>query len=47
VRLAGANLDVAKAELDAVQVPLMENLDAAIAQVVRFAKSSLPRKSDR
>jgi succinyl-CoA synthetase beta subunit len=45
VRLAGTDLDAAKAQLDAVQVVLSENLDEAIVQVVRFAKSSLPRRS--
>ena len=45
VRLAGTDLDTAKAQLDAVQVVSSENLDEAIAQVVRFAKSPSPRRS--
>ncbi|NHC36981.1 succinate--CoA ligase subunit beta [Scytonema millei] len=46
VRLAGTDLADAKAKLDAVQVSSMEDLDEAIAQVVRVAKSSLPRRSE-
>jgi succinyl-CoA synthetase beta subunit len=45
VRLAGTDLDAAKAQLDQVQVVFSEKLDEAIAQVVRFAKSSMPRRS--
>ncbi|MDV2995151.1 MAG: Succinate--CoA ligase [ADP-forming] subunit beta [Chroococcidiopsis sp. SAG 2025] len=46
VRLAGTDLADAKAKLDALQVSSMEDLDEAIAQVVRVAKSSLPRRSE-
>ena len=46
VRLAGTDLADAKTKLDTVQVSSMEDLDEAIAQVVRVAKSSLPRRSE-
>lgn len=40
VRLAGSELDSAKERLASVQVPLVENLDEAVAQAVRLAKSA-------
>lgn len=38
VRLAGSDVDSAKEQLAAVQVPLVENLDEAVEQTVRLAK---------
>lgn len=40
VRLAGSDLDSAKERLAEVQVPIVENLDEAVASAVRFAKLS-------
>ena len=39
VRLVGSELDLAKERLAAVQVPIEENLDTAVAAAVRLAKS--------
>lgn len=44
VRLVGSDLDLAKERLAQVQVPIVENLDEAVAQVIRLAKSSATRK---
>ncbi|MUL37353.1 succinate--CoA ligase subunit beta [Gloeocapsopsis dulcis] len=44
VRFAGADFDSAKEQLAAVQVPLVESLDQAIAQASRLAKSSGRRR---
>lgn len=43
VRLAGSDLDSAREQLEAVQVPLVENLDDAVAQAIRLAKSVTKR----
>lgn len=43
VRLAGSDLDSAREQLEAVQVPLLENLDDAVAQAIRLAKSITKR----
>ena len=40
VRLAGSELDSARERLATVAVPLVENLDEAVAQTVRLAKSA-------
>lgn len=40
VRLVGSELDLAKERLAAVQVPIEENLDTAVAAAIRLAKSS-------
>jgi succinyl-CoA synthetase beta subunit len=44
VRLAGSQLESATERLATVQVPLVENLDEAVAQAVRLAKQSAARK---
>jgi succinyl-CoA synthetase beta subunit len=44
VRLVGSDLDLAKERLAQVQVSLVENLDEAVAQVVRLTKPSAARK---
>jgi succinyl-CoA synthetase beta subunit len=44
VRLAGSDLDSAKEQLAQVQVPLVENLDEAVAEAVRLAKPSAHRR---
>jgi len=43
VRLAGSELDSAREHLAALAVPLVENLDEAVAQTVRLAKSAAKR----
>lgn len=45
VRLAGSELDSARERLAAFAVPVVENLDEAVAQTVRLAKSAHGRKS--
>lgn len=45
VRLVGSDLDLAIERLAQVQVPLVENLDKAVAQAVHLAKQSVARKS--
>ncbi len=44
VRLAGSELDSARKLLGALAVPLVENLDEAVAQAVRLAKSAAAKK---
>lgn len=44
VRLAGSDLDSAKERLAEVQVPIVENLDEAVAQAVRLAKPSAHKR---
>lgn len=44
VRLGGTDLDSAKEQLAQVQVPLVENLDEAVAEAVRLAKPSAHRR---
>lgn len=44
VRLAGLELEAARERLATVQVPLVENLDEAVAQAARLAKSSASKK---
>ena len=44
VRLTGLELDLARERLATVQVPLIENLDEAVAQTVRLAKSAARKK---
>ena len=44
VRLVGSELHSAKKRLADVQVPLVENLDEAVAQAVRLAKSPATKK---
>lgn len=44
VRLAGSDLDSAKERLAQVQVPVVENLDEAVAEAVRLAKPSVHRR---
>lgn len=44
VRLAGSDLNSVKEQLANVQVPLIENLDEAVAQTVRLAKSSARKR---
>lgn len=44
VRLTGLELDLAREKLATVQVPLIENLDEAVAQTVRLAKSAARKK---
>ncbi len=44
VRLAGSDVDSAREQLEAVQVPLLENLDEAVAQAIRLAKSVTKRQ---
>lgn len=43
VRLVGSELDSARERLATVQVPLVENLDEAVAQAVRLTKSGAKR----
>lgn len=43
VRLIGSELDSARERLATVQVPLVENLDEAVAQAVRLTKSGAKR----
>jgi len=45
VRLAGSDLNLAKERLIALNVPVVENLDAAVAEAVRLAKSAARRKA--
>ncbi len=44
VRMAGSELDSARKLLGALAVPLVENLDEAVAQAVRLAKSAAAKK---
>lgn len=44
VRFAGSELDSAQAQLATLAIPLVENLDEAVSQTVRQAKSSPARK---
>lgn len=44
VRLAGSDLDAARELLAQVQIPLVENLDEAVAEAARLAKPSAARK---
>jgi succinyl-CoA synthetase beta subunit len=44
IRLAGLDLDSAKDQLAQVQVPLVENLDEAVAEAVRLTKPSATKK---
>lgn len=44
VRFAGSDVEAAKAQLEVIQVPLFDNLDEAVTQVVRLAKSSGRRR---
>ena len=45
IRFAGSELDSAKEQFASLAVPLVENLDEAVVQTVRQAKSSPTRKS--
>ncbi len=45
VRFAGSELDSAQAQLAPVAIPLIENLDEAVLQTIRQAKSFSSRKS--
>ena len=45
VRLAGLDLNSAKERLAALHVPVVENLDQAVTQAVRLAKSAASRKA--
>ncbi len=44
VRFAGSDLDSAKEQFATLAIPLVENLDEAVLQTVRQAKSSVARK---
>lgn len=45
VRFAGSELDSAQAQLASLAIPLIENLDEAVLQTIRQAKSSPAKKS--